>query len=319
VATATIELPDGLRISDVVRARGPAVLDFDNRFLPPTLRSRPEDSDPATPLPDASSWHVTVDHGDSIVATAFSVPTPFLPRDTHTYSVFARVDPSWSRRGVGSALLAAAEAHASQYGAVRVIAATWGDDAKGFLEGRGYREFHRRLRWVLDLGTFDPARHPFDDILRAADTELRDLGSVLDDESIVREMYDTYNVLLQEMPLAFPPPRPKLEEFRAELRDASVMADASFVAIRRGRVVGLAYTLLERNGVPISNVNGAVGPGRGRRLPLALKLAVIARLKAKGLRYFVAFNDEDVAPSRRILRTLGFVLEPVLVRYDKRI
>lgn len=317
--TATIELPDGLRVSDIDRSRGPAVLDFDNRFLPPTLRSRPEDSDPSSPLPDASSWNVAVDHGDKIVATAFSVPNPFLPRESHAYSVFARVDPAWRRRGVGSALLLAGEAHATRFGALRLIAATWGDDAREFLVRRGFREFHRRLRWALDLVGFDPARHPYDEILRDADTELRDLQTVLGDDTIEREMYDAYNVLLQEMPLAFPPPRSTLEDFRAELRDANVMADASFVAIRRGRVVGLAYTLLQNNGVALSNVNGAVGSGRGRRLPLALKLAVIGRLKAKGLRYFVAFNDEDVAPSRRILRTLGFVLEPPLIRYDKRL
>jgi GNAT superfamily N-acetyltransferase len=316
-------LPDDLRLIPFDAAHHDAVVLWENRFLPPSQQWTPERSKRLDrEHPDVQKVRlIVVDRDDRIVATAFARSAEIVGKAGGAYAVFARVDPAWQRRGIGSRLLDYMEGHARASGAPRALTLTYANETAGlaFLDKRGYQEYSRRTRWSLRLSAFDAGRYPsVDDIAREAGVEIFTLAdAIVRVPDAARQVYDVHGAILDELPLPLRPNRLTFERYAAQLDDPEIEKRASAVALRGDRIVGLHLVALLDNGIASSLVTGTVGEGRGKRLGLALKLHALDALKVTGRDIVATLNDADNAPTLRILRTLGYEPEPAMVRLRK--
>jgi GNAT superfamily N-acetyltransferase len=316
-------LPGGLRLIPFDSAHHDAVVVWENSFLPPSQQWAPERSkrfDREYPDPKKVRLLV-IDPDDRVVGTAFARSAEIVGKAGGAYAVFVRIEPAWQRHGIGSRLLYDMERHAALNGAPRALTLTYANETAGisFLERRGYQEYSRRTRWSLWLAAFDAGRYAaVAEIARDADVTVATLadarGRIAD---AARQIYDAHQAILEELPLALRPNIVPFERYTSRLDDPEIDPDASAVALRGDRVVGLHLVALLDNGIASSIVTGTVGEGRGKRLGLALKLHALSSLKAKGRELVATLNDADNAPTLRILRTLGYEPEPAMVRLRK--
>jgi GNAT superfamily N-acetyltransferase len=316
-------LPDQLRVLPFDVAHHEAVVEWENRFLPPSQHWAPERSkrfDREYPDPREVRL-IVVDGEDRVVGSAFARSSEILGQAGGAFSVFARVDPAWQRRGVGSRLLHAVESHARQNGAPRALTLTYANETDGlaFLAKRGYREYSRRTRWSLWLASFDASRYESaSDIAREAGVEIVPLGEASRRAcDLARQIYDAHRAIVDELPLPLRPNFLTFERYATQLADPEMDQQASAVALRGDCLVGLHLVALMDNGIASSIVTGTIGEGRGKRLGLALKLHALRVLKSRGRELVATLNDADNAPTLRILKTLGYEPEPAMVRLRK--
>ena len=315
-----MSLPGALRLASFDEHHREAVL-FENRFLPPAQRWPPEASLHIDHLyPDPTQLRLIVlDARDQVVGTAFAkVVGPVRPG---SWSVNVRVDPAWQRQGVGTLLLDRVESHALARGATRLVCVMYDGDpsSRDFLERREYREFHRRVGWAMRLDSFEPGRFPSVETIAAeAGVSIVDLRTVLDTmPGIESKIHRAHRAILDELPLPVRPRDVPDDVYAKNLRSSNNDHDASAMALRGDRVLGVHVVATMRNGIAASTVTGAVGEGRGKRLGLALKLFALRVLRAKGYEWVATLNDADNAPTLRILRSLGYEQEPALVRFER--
>ena len=320
-------LPDGLRVVPFDDTRHDAVVTFENRFLPASQQWKTERSkrfDREHPAPEKLRV-LLVDADDAIVGTAFARSAEIVGKANGAFTLFARVDPRWQRRGIGGRLFDDMERHAMAHRAPRLLTITYGNEAGGlaFLAKRGYREYSRRTRWSLRLAAFEPLRYTTPiEIAAEAGVEILDLATAMTDghvSDVTRQLYDAHREILEELPLPLRPNWPELEKYKEQLDDPEIDREASAVAVRDGRVVGLTVVALLDNGIASSIVTGAIREGRGKRLGLALKLHALRVLKDRGRELVATINDADNAPTLRILKTLGYEPEPAIIRFERRL
>jgi L-amino acid N-acyltransferase len=238
-----------------------------------------------------------------------------------TSQVRVYVCPEYRRRGIAAVLLRELERRAGSRGPDVVVSLASGSDAAiSFFSRRGYEEIRRQPRWVLDV-----TRAPIDAfedpgaIAAAAGltlcsyTEARPLFGA----SLVSAVGALHRRLVSDMPEPLRPAKIGMDDYR-EIFLSRLLEDASILALKDGAVVGIA--LLDR--VPertaFARVIGAIGAYRAKRLPLALKLEALRRLRALGYDTLVIQDDQDNAPMRRILRGLGATEAFDVLAYRKR-
>jgi GNAT superfamily N-acetyltransferase len=216
-------------------------------------------------------------------------------------SAFAmvRVRPDARRRGIGSALLAAAadEARALELGSLWGRVAPDDEESLGFVRRRGFEEFGRDVMLVRALEA-DEGDVP------AGIVELGD-----------EHREAAYAVAVECTPdMAIDPPprtRPYDEWEREELQGA-----AAFVALDDGRVVGYA-TLQELKAQPHRLEHGMTAvlrSHRGRGIAQALKRAEIAWAARRGYRELVTYTQERNAPMRAVNLKLGYAERPASIQ-----
>ncbi|HUQ41287.1 MAG TPA: GNAT family N-acetyltransferase, partial [Candidatus Limnocylindrales bacterium] len=119
-------LPTGLRIVPFEDDRHDAIVTFENRFLPASQQWKTERSrrfDREYPAPEKLRVLV-VDARDEIVGTAFARSAEIVGKAGGAFTLFARVDPAWQRRGVGTRLVRALEDEARAAGVLTVTLGT---------------------------------------------------------------------------------------------------------------------------------------------------------------------------------------------------
>ena len=312
-------LPEDLRVAPFDDAHHVAAVLFENEMLPPAQRWPPEASlkiDRTYPDPTQLRL-IVVDTDDTVVATAFAKVAP----RPGTWSVNAHVGPARRRQGIGGHLLRRVEAHAIERGASRLVTLMYdGDpDARAFAERRGYREFWRRTGWAMRLASFDPRRFPdVETIAQEAGVRIVGLRTALETmPGVEAQIQQAHRAILDELPLPFRPAAGSLETYARNLRSRGQDADASAIAVRGDRVLGVHLVATMGNGLSMSMVTGAVAEGRGKRLGLALKLYALRVLRDNGNEWVATMNDADNAPTLRILRSLGYEQEPALIRFER--
>ena len=92
---------------------------------------------------------------------------------------------------------------------------------------------------------------------------------------------------------------------------------STIIALRDGRTVGMTVTMVKENGTAYTNFTGVSRAERGKGIALAMKLAILERLKARGVKQFGTTNDEANAPMRGINAKLGYQMLPAHVELEK--
>jgi RimJ/RimL family protein N-acetyltransferase len=223
-------------------------------------------------------------------------------------------------------MLARLEAHVRTKSAPKLRGAVRGEEEDGllFAERHGYREFHRRFDSYLDVPAFDGSR--FDDPQTvAARAGVRiERYDVLEKEApdrvaFQRATYESLAATQVDIPRPEPmPPPPPFEAVREVYFEGDTFArDASAIALRGDRVVGTSITIVDPDGVAYTAYTGVDRAERGKGIALAMKLAILDRLKERGTKLFGTTNDEANAPMRGINARLGYVIAPPTIEVEK--
>jgi GNAT superfamily N-acetyltransferase len=222
--------------------------------------------------------------------------------------VQVNVAPEYRRRGVGRALLAAAEAEAVG-GVLRTIVHD-DPESRGFAERRGYvprRSFSLRR---LDLPTFAvPQPRPVPGV------ELRTGRDFADDP---RAVFAIEAEAALDIP-GYDEGGPAYESWLARTWNApDADHDLTTVATVDGEPAAYTAVLSDRERVYWSAMTGTRRAYRGRGLARLVKVASLHRARAAGLTVAVAGNDDENAPIIAVNDRLGYRPAVTLWRYDKR-
>ncbi|MEP7003257.1 MAG: GNAT family N-acetyltransferase [Chloroflexota bacterium] len=329
--SATTDLPPGLGVREATPDDLDRIVEFGNRharavdWQDPAMVKRFE---AGNPQPNRLSLLVETAAGEIVAAGQSSDGGHFRAAEG-AYRAGIRVDPAWRRRGIGSRLLAMLEEHARAKGAPKSQANVRGDEPEGvaFATEYGYTEYHRRIDSYLDVPAFTTVG-----ITSAADAEARsgarfatykvvaaERGQAL--EAFQREMYDFINAQSRDIPRPDPMPEPApFEAVRGMFFSGHAFdEDASLVALRDDRVVGITITSLNQQGIAYTQFTGTARDERGKGIALAMKLRAIEELKRRGAKLFGTTNDPANAAMRGINARLGYMPEPPRIMLEKKL
>lgn len=210
------------------------------------------------------------------------------------------VHPGHTGRGVGTALVAAAEAHLAAQGATAVY--TWAYDSErdlGFAERRGYRPGRSGRILHLDLrAPLPPRPEP------AADVELRPFADFAADP---RPLYEADAEATADEPSDPPADAMTYENWLDHTwREPLLDHELTVAAVVAGEVA--AYSLAETDGGErySSGMTGTRRAFRGRGLAKLAKHESLRRAQAAGYTEAYTGNDSDNAPMLAVNRWLGY-------------
>jgi mycothiol synthase len=112
--------------------------------------------------------------------------------------------------------------------------------------------------------------------------------------------------------------KPNYDNFRANTLDApSTKPDASFIARKAGRMVGMTSLELLPNAIGITGMTGVLREHRGQGVAMALKLASFRYLQANGYHEARAHNDTANPPILALNQKLGYRRLPGWLAWEK--
>lgn len=318
----------GLSVREGTSADLDRLVEFQNRYSRPgrsqtvELARRFED---ANPEPNRLLL-LGEDSAGTVVAAASASDGGLMGGGQNRWRANIRVAPDVRGRGVGTQMLERLEAHVRAKGALKLQGAVRGEESEGlrFASKHGYREFHRRFDSYLDVPAFDASR--FEDPTKIASRAgVRiDRYDTLEAEApdrvaFQRSTYESLATTQLDIPRPEPlPPPPPFEAVREVYFENDTFArDSSVVAMSEGRVVGTSITIIDPEGVAYTVYTGVDRAHRGKGVALAMKLAILDRLKARGIKLFGTTNDEANAPMRGINEKLGYVIAPPTIEVEK--
>jgi GNAT superfamily N-acetyltransferase len=318
---------NGLSVREGTPADLDRLVEFQNRYARPGRTQSLELArhfEAANPDPNRLLL-VGEDAAGAIVAAASASDGGVLGGGENRWRGNIRVAPDLRGRGLGTQMLGWLEEHVGKR-APKLQGAVRGEEQDGlrFAEKHGYREFHRRFDSYLDVPAFDTSR--FDDPKTLATRagvriDRYDVleGEATDKVAFQRSTYESLSTTQMDIPRPEPlPPPPPFEAVRAVYFEGDTFAqDSSVIAMRDGRVVGTSITIIDPEGVAYTVYTGVDRTERGKGIALAMKLAILGRLKARGIKLFGTTNDEANAPMRGINAKLGYVIAPPTIEVEK--
>ena len=192
-----------------------------------------------------------------------------------------------------------------------------------FLEDHGFREVHRERHSRLELDGFDPAR--FHQALeRTSEHGIRmvRLTELTAGSADWRErLHPVYQQLVEDQPAPDPPHRDTLDEWASAVLEAPDFdAGLWIIALDVDRIVGLSQAMVnpETPEVAHCGLTGVIAPYRRRGIATALKVELLAEVKARGIVRISTSNEEN-NPMYPINLGLGFVPRPDWVMYERRL
>ena len=239
-----------------------------------------------------------------------------------------QVARSHRRKGIASALLPVLEAEAKRLGAPKLYSGVSArvPEALSWAEKRGFKEIGRRIEAAIDLHAFDPAqwderaRKPKDRGIRfAALDELRRGKDEATFEDLLRRIYEVEAEAWEDVPIATPMPHWPFDVFRRLMLEGPGSAlDLDIVAFDGDAVVGLTSSYRSEGGKKGgTGFTGTRRSYRGRGIAFALKVDVLTRAKASGIRWMLTTNDEPNKPMRGINYALGYEPLPANIQLEK--
>ena len=252
------------------------------------------------------------------IAELSHMPWSFHP---HKFWMDLDVHPDWQRRGVGRRLYdaMAAELREKEAIVVRASARESNGESVRWLERRGFSEKMRDWESHLDVASVDATK--FAD--KAGVPEGIEIVTLKDegpgDEACLRAVFEMGNAIGPDIPNpdVFTPTT--FEYFLSGIRNPNSLHDAYFLAKAGDRYVGIS-NLWRSEGSPdvlYQGLTGVVREYRGRGLAWALKMRTIAYARERGFRQIRTWNNTMNRPILNINEALGFVKQPVWIRFQK--
>ncbi|HYF92122.1 MAG TPA: GNAT family N-acetyltransferase [Symbiobacteriaceae bacterium] len=248
-----------------------------------------------------------------VVGYGYSERQPWEPEGR--WGVTAATHPDERGRGVGTAMLTAAESIAREGGATEIMAWCLGTDDASFAwaQRKGYTLKRQRTESVLDVQKFDPARFAGAcDRVRAGGLTLALYEGKQVSEPLLRQIYDLDRVTTPDIPvwdagMNFP----AWEQYRkewTECPDAFIVA----LALDGDRVVGMSAVYFSATPGKSAGVGftGVYREYRGRGIALAVKLMTIEEAMRRGVPRMRTHNDPDNPPMLAVNVKMGFVFVP---------
>ncbi|WP_017593641.1 GNAT family N-acetyltransferase [Nocardiopsis potens] len=213
-------------------------------------------------------------------------------------TLIVMVDPGHRRRGAGSALADAAEAHLADAGAVVVRAAGPEDPAAPFAERRGYLPRSTSSHQVLDLAGLPPVPPRPDGV------ELRPASAYADDPRPVHAVDEAVSADEPgDAPTDSSPYRVWLETV---WEDPRVDRDLSLMVLSGGEPIGIVAILSDGERTLRHSITGTVRAHRGRGIATYAKTAALHRARERGFTASYTENDTTNAPMLAINERLGY-------------
>ena len=277
--------------------------------------------------PPEDLFRVAVETADGLPAAWAEVGPGFVARPDGAVHGGVNVMRAHRRKGLGAALLEVVEAEALRRKAPRILASAGASmpDAFDWARSRGYREIGRRIEAYVYVQTFDPA--PYTDLLarvQATGIRLCSLTEVLADrdaaarEQFWRDLYDADAPMWEDVPWASPMPHIPWDKFHKMMAESDrLIHDVTIVAFDKDQIAG--YTSTGRSGTD-RGYTYMTGTGRDYRrkgIGTALKVTMLTRAKAAGLRAMLTTNDEPNKAMRGINAKLGYVTLPAHIELVK--
>lgn len=320
-------LPQGVSVREFVPADLPRTVEFQNAYSRPAQRQTLADVERWEAMADPKEVRVRLqlEAGATLIGVAGSGDGGRWRPADGSWGLWLRLDDAWKRRGIGTAVADALEAYARANGAPSITAGLRGDEADGlaFAARRGYVEFHRRQTAYLDLTRFDASRFEDPDAIaarggyRLASYEALERAAP-DRDALRHRIHDLHSATWADVPTPEIPPAPSFEDvMRYALDSPTFEPRATTFALHGEELVGLSFADVNGNGVGYTFMTGVHRSARGHGLALAMKLRVIAALRARGVALFGTTNDKDNAPMLSVNRKLGYEPEPPSIRMKK--
>jgi GNAT superfamily N-acetyltransferase len=318
----------GLSVREGTDADFERLVEFQNRYARPGRTTSLELSrrfEAANPEPNRLIL-VADDAKGILIATASASDGGLMGGGQNRWRAGIRVAPEHRRRGFATEMLARLEAHVRAKGAPKLQSSVRGEEADGlrFAEKHGYAEFHRRYDSYLDVPAFDASRFEDPKAMAARAGVRIDRYDVLEREAkdrvaFQRGTYESMSTTQMDIPRPEPmPPPPPFEAVREVYFEGDTFArDSTMIAMRGDRVIGTSVTIIDPEGVAYTVYTGVDKAERGKGIALAMKLAILERLKERGTKLFGTTNDEANAPMRGINAKLGYVIAPPTIEVEK--
>jgi mycothiol synthase len=217
--------------------------------------------------------------------------------------VMPRVLPETRRRGVGTALVRALEAHAADLGAEAAVTFVNGLDegALAFAPRFGFEEVDRQVEQVKELGSEPEPTPEF-----PAGVEI---VTIADRPELLREAYDLGVQGYADMATRWP----ATITLDVWMREEATSPEGSFVALADGEIVG--YSGLMRDADDPARAEDGLTvvrrDWRRRGLAVALKRAELAWAAANGIREVYTWTQRGNDGMRRVNEQLGYAYRHV--------
>jgi mycothiol synthase len=210
-------------------------------------------------------------------------------------SITARVFPGFRRRGIGTALLKALDAHAVTLGFPQAVANADDEGSAAFAERFGFREIDRQIEQVRNIGEEPPPVIP-DGVAIVSVAERPELWSVAY-ETVAAEAF-------QDMAVVSPVSATAEEWAREWMTEPA----ATFLALAGDEVIGCAG-LLPDTDEPHRAENALTAVRRnwrGRGVAAALKRVTLAWAASHGITEVYTWTQIGNADMRRLNEHLGY-------------
>ena len=276
---------------------------------------------------DPTRLRLTVLAPDGAIAGSVNIQAGFIPRPDGSQQVGVGVDKAHRNRGVGTALLEAVEAEARRRNVPRLLGGASASKpfALEFARKRGYREIGRRIMSYRELASYRPEewRESLDKVAKAG-VKIRSFTEVLaerDDEGKERfwhELWEAEGPMWEDIPFATPTPHWPFERFYdMAVKSGQMLQDISLVAYAGKQIAGFTTTGDRQGKDGWTWMTGVARDHRGKGIAMAIKVDVLARAKAKGLRAMCTVNDEPNRAMRGVNIKLGYQPVPDHVELEK--
>jgi len=280
-------------------------------------------------MPDPTLVRFVVETEDGEIAGFANVSNggPFRAPDGSARGGI-NVARAYRRKGIGGSLVPVLEAEARRLGAPKLYSSVSARDPEAlpWAEARGFKEVGRRIQAAIDLTGFDPAKWK-DGLARPREQGIRfvtleEVQRAMDAERVERFLHEVYDVegeAWEDVPIATPMPHWPYDVFRKLMLESPGRAlDLDLFAMDGDKVVGLTSSYRNEGGKKGgTGFTGALRSHRGRGIAFALKVDVLTRAKASGIRWMLTTNDEPNKAMRGINYTLGYVPLPANIQLEK--
>ena len=280
-----------------------------------------------TMFSDPSKVRLTLLAPNGAVAGSANIQAGFNPRPDGSQNVGVGVHPDHRRRGIGTALLEAFEAEARRRGVPKIHSGASAalPFALEFAKKRGFREIGRRIMSYRELASYEPDRwrDSLDRVSRAGVRicSFTDVLAERDDagqERFWRELWEAEAPMWEDVPFSTPTPHWPFERFyEMAVKSGQMRQDLSLVAYAGDEIAGFTTTGDRQGKDGWTWMTGVAREQRGKGIAMALKVDVLARAKAKGLRAMCTVNDEPNKAMRGVNIKLGYQPVPDHVELEK--